>query len=485
MDAVTQRRAIRGMAWAGTEKVLIHVLRFVFGVLMARILCPEDYGIVGLLYIFINISSIFVDSGFTSALIQKKDRTEADYATVFFFNLGVATFFYLVLFFAAPWIAAFYRIPQLTDVARIVALGLPLNALCAVHRTRLTIQLNFRAQTIVTFIALLLSGGAGLFLASAGYGVWALVWQGVASAVLTIALFWGLSRWRPQLTFSTDSFRRFFSYGWKHLCSSLINQIYSELYTLVIGRKFSAVDVGYYTRANGYAMLPTGIVSETVVRVNFPILAQLQDDNEKLIIVYRKLLRTPIWLLAPVLFGIGALAKPLIFCMIGEKWLPCAPYLTILCFGMLFSPLTTINLNLLYVKGRTDCVLKLELIKKPLAFLIVLAMIPFGVFWMCVGKAVYDVIAFMFNCYYTKKILNYGLWAQMKDVFPVLLNAGVMAGVVHAASLFFENPFVQVIVGVPTGIAVYFAGSFLLKDPSLFYFINRLKLNRVFGNPTS
>lgn len=480
MDAVTQRRAIRGMAWAGTEKVLIHVLRFVFGVLMARILCPEDYGIVGLLYIFINISSVFVDSGFTSALIQKKDRTEADYATVFFFNLGVATIFYLVLFFAAPWIAAFYRIPLLTDVARIVALGLPLNALCAVHRTRLTIQLNFRAQAIVTFIALLLSGGAGLFLASAGYGVWALVWQGVASAVLTIALFWGLSRWRPQLTFSADSFRRFFSYGWKHLCSSLINQLYSELYTLVIGRKFSAADVGYYTRANGYAALPTGIISETVVRVNFPILAQLQDDNEKLIAAYRQLLRTPIWLLAPVLFGIGALAGPLISCMIGEKWLPCAPYLTVLCFGALFTPLTYINLNLLYVKGRTDCVLKLELIKKPLAFLILLAMIPFGIFWMCVGKAAYDVTAFMFNCYYTKKILNYGLWAQVKEIFPILLNAGIMAGIVFALSRLFVKPVVQVAVGVPTGMALYLLGSLLARDESFFYFVNRIKTLRFF-----
>lgn len=481
MDAVTQRRAISGMAWAGTEKLLIHAVRFVFGILMARILCPEDYGIVGLLTIFLNLSSVFIDSGFNSALIQKKERTEADYSTVFFFNLGVATFFYLLLFFAAPWIAAFYRIPLLTDVMRIVALGLPLNALCAVHRTRMTIQLNFRAQAVITLIALLLSGGAGLLLACLGYGVWALVWQGIASAVLTIVLFWGVARWRPQLTFSTASFNRFFSYGWKHLCSSLINQIYAELYTLVIGRKFSAADVGYYTRANSYAALPTGIVSETVVRVNFPILAQVQDDNTKLVAAYRKLLRMPVYLLAPILFGLGALAEPLIACMIGEKWLPCAPYLTVLCFGALFSPLTYINLNLLYVKGRTDCVLKLELIKKPLAFLILLSLIPFGIFWMCVGKAVYDVIAFMFNCYYTKKILNYGLWAQVKDIFPILLNAGVMAGIVFALSRLFVNPVVQVAVGVPAGMAVYLAGSLLLKEPALVYFLNRLKLTRLFG----
>lgn len=451
------------------EKFGLQALHFGLGIVMARLLAPSDYGIVGMLAIFLAISQMFIDSGFGSALIQKKDRTEIDFATVFYFNLAVASLFYAILFAAAPLIADFYRMPILKDVCRVVALGLPLGALCSVHRSRLTIQLNFRLQTCISILALIISGVFGVLLAYHEYGVWALVWQGLISSFVSIALLWGMTRWHPMLAFSAASFRRFFSFGWKHLCSSLINCVYGNLYTLVIGRAFGASDIGYYTRANAYAQLPAATVTDTVVRVNFPILSQFQDDHAKLLGAYRRLLQVPMFFLVPVAFGLAVTADPLITVMIGEKWRPCVPLLQVLCFGSIFNPLTFINLNLLYVKGRTDCVLKLELIKKPVAFLILFSTIPFGVFWMCVGKAAYDIIAFMFNCYYTKKILNYGLWQQSKEVLLIVLNGVIMICCVRFAMSFASPPVMKLCFGTLVGVLAYVTVAAILKDRSFLY----------------
>lgn len=469
MSESTKSKAVKGMAWVLCEKGATQVLQFVFGVIMARLLAPADYGIVGMLAIFLAISQMFIDSGFGAALIQKKDRTEIDFATVFYFNLAVACFFYVVLFFAAPYIAAFYNMPILTPICRVVALGLPMGALCSVHRSRLTIQLNFKLQTLISLISLTCTGVFGVVLAYRGYGVWTIVWQGFLGSVLSIVMLWSLTRWCPMLAFSTESFKRFFSFGWKHLCSSLINCIYGNLYTLVIGKAFGAADIGYYTRANGYAQLPAGTVTDTVVRVNFPILSQLQDDRDKLISVYKRLLQTPIFFLVPVAFGLAAVAEPLITIMIGEKWLPCTPLLQVLCFGSVFNPLTFINLNLLYVKGRTDCVLKLELLKKPIAFVIVIGMIPFGIFWLCVGKAVYDVIAFTFNCYYTKKILNYGLIQQTKEVLPIIINGIIMVVAVRFAMMPFASSWAKLGVGIIVGAASFLSFAIITRSEPLFY----------------
>lgn len=475
MEAVSKVLAIKGMAWVFCDKFATQVLQFVFGVILARLLSPSDYGVIGMLAIFLAISSMFVDSGFGTALIQKKDRTEVDYATVFYFNIVVASFFYIILFIVAPWIARFYNMPILTDVCRVIALGLPLGALSSVHRSRLTILLNFKLQTIVSLVSLLVTGSLGIFLAYKGYGVWAIVWQGLCGSLLSIVLLWSLTKWHPIFAFSTESFKRFFSFGWKHLCSSLINCVYGNLYTLVIGKAFGAADIGYYTRANGYAQLPANTVTDTVVRVNFPILAQVQDDRDKLISAYKRLLQTPMFFLVPVAFGLAAVAEPLITIMIGKKWLPCAPYLQVLCFGSIFSPLTFINLNLLYVKGRTDYVLKLELMKKPIAFAIVFSFIPFGIFWMCVGKAVYDVIAFTFNCHYTKKLLNYGLSQQVKEVLPIMINGVIMVIVVRIATTPFVSPWVKLGVGCLVGAFSYITSAIITKSEPFFYVLKLVK----------
>lgn len=461
--------AVKGMAWTGIERLATQVLRFLISLVMARLLAPEDYGIVGMLAIFLAIASTFQDSGFTAALIQKKDKTEVDYSTVFFFNLGSSILFYLIFYFSAPLIARFYNVSLLTDITRVVALSLIINAFGAVQQTRLTINLRFGTQAILSIVSLFTSSGIGITLAYMGYGPWALVWQSILGGAINTIILWCVTRWHPMLNFSLRAFRQMFGFGSKLLCSSMINTIYGNLYTLVIGKAFGAADIGYFNRANGFAALPTDALTGIVLKVNYPILARFQDDNERLVSAYSRLLRTPLFILVPVLFGMAAVADPMVRVLIGEKWLPCVPFLQVLCMGMMWNPLTHINLNLLYVKGRTDLVLKLELIKKPIAFAILFSMIPLGIFWMCVGKAIYDFVALCFNCHYTKKVLGYGFWQQMRDIIPLVINGVVMMVVVALVMSFFEMPLIKLMAGVLAGAISYVLGAVLYREESLNY----------------
>lgn len=461
-----KNKVIGGMAWTGIEKIVNKAVNFLIGIALARMLAPTDYGVIGMLAIFIAVANTFTDSGLSNALIQKQDRTEKDFCTIFYFNIVVAIGFYLALFFASPYIAQFYNMPILEDVTKVVALSLIITGFTAVQRTRLTIDLRFQTQALISVISLLVTGAVGLILAYLGFGVWALVFQALAGQLISSICIWYCSRWMPKLIFSKTSFKQLFGFGSKLLCSSLINTIYGNLYTLVIGKAFSPADVGFYNKGNEYALLPTQAMQDMTLKVNYPILAKMQDDNERLLRAYRKLLRTPLFLLYPVLTVIAVTAEPLIEVMIGPKWLPCVPILQVLCFGYMFSPLTHINLNLLYVKGRTDLVLKLELIKKPIGFAILFATLPFGIYAMVIGKAAYEFIAFSFNCYYTGKILNYGEIKQLRVLIPVFVQIAVMGVVTHFAMIPFDGSVAKVAVGIVTAAVVYFGIAAIVKDES-------------------
>lgn len=465
-EADLKSKAIGGALWTATEKFIRQGAQFVIGIVLARILAPDDYGIVGMLAIFIAIANTFADSGLSNALIQKQDCTDDDYSTIFYFNVAVALGCYALLFLSAPSVASFYEMPILTDVMRVVSLSIIISGLTAVQNTRLTKQLRFRLQSKISIVSVFVAGATGLTLAFRDWGVWALVFQALAGQIFTSVCIWCYSKWMPKLRFSVNSFRQLWRFGSKLLCSSLINTLYQNLYTLVIGKCFTPAQVGYYNRGNGYASIPVNTVTDMSLKVTYPILAKLQDDDERLLRAYSKLLRIPLYILYPILTAIAVTSVPLIEFMIGEKWLPCAPLLSILCIGGMFTPLTQINLNLLYVKGRTDLVLRLELIKKPIAFLILFASIPFGIIIMVVGKALYEFVAFSFNCYYTGKILNYGELKQLRDLLPIFINCAVMAGVMAIAMTSVCSPWIKLLVAVPCGLLSYWIFSILTKDAS-------------------
>ncbi|MDE6342750.1 MAG: lipopolysaccharide biosynthesis protein [Muribaculaceae bacterium] len=454
------------MLWTGIDRLGTQLIQFVIGILIARVLLPSDYGLIGMLAIFMGVAQTFLDSGFANALIQKKDRNTLDYSTVFYFSIVIGVILYLILYVAAPWIADFYSQPILTQITRVYMLTLVINGLAIVHTAKMTIDLDFRSQAVISIVSIICSGGLGIWMAYSGYGVWALVWQGICLASVRMILSWIFCRWLPLLRFSLQSFRKLFSFGSKLLGSSLINRVSSNLSTIIIGKVFHSAELGFFTRANQFCVLPTTTITNIVLKVNFPILSQLQDDDARLLEAYKTLLRTPVWLLYPILFGIAALARPLILTLLGENWLGSASLIPILAFGSLWDPLTHINLNLLYVKGRSDLVLKLELIKKPIAFVMLLSAIPFGIIGMCISIALYSFIAFCFNCHYTGKMLGYGFGKQVREILPILGYCVVMLAGVVPFNFLNIHPAAQLFLGIAAGMIIYISVSVANKDTS-------------------
>ena len=423
-------KTFHGVVWSALERFSLQGVQFVINIIMARLLLPSDYGIIAMLAIFLQISQTFVDSGFTNALIQRKERTEVDFATVFYFNIVIGIVFYGVLYFSAPWIADFYHMPVLVPVTRVIALNLIISALSAVHKTKLTIAIDFKTQAKASLTAASISGGIGIWLAYVGFGVWALVVQTLMNALLLTLLLYYFLRWKPLWVFSTASFKRLFSFGSKLLVSGLIHTVYHNMYALVIGRKFSAQDLGYYTRAEQFAIFPSSNLNAIIARVAFPVLSDIQDETERLAEAYRKYIRLSSFIIFPLMFGLAALAKPVIVLLLTEKWLGIVVLLQILCFDWMFDHLSVINLNLLYVKGRSDLALRLEIVKKIIATSILFLSIPFGLIGMCCGRVLYSLVATYLNTYYTKSLIGLSLRKQLNDIIPYWLLALSMGSAV-------------------------------------------------------
>lgn len=474
MDNPTKTKVVKGFKWTGVEAIVTQALQFIISIIIARMLLPRDYGILGMLEIFMAISATFVNSGFGSALIQKKEVSGQDYSTAFYFNIFMAVFLYGILWCGAPFIAEFYNQPLLVSVTRIYSLTLIISAFSAVHWAILSRTLNFKTNAIISIVSLMISGITGIVMAYKGYGVWALVAQGVVSSIANSVLLWGSIKWIPMRCFSKESFKALFGYGSKILCSSIINTIYSNISTLIIGKAYHATDLGLYTKAKGFACMPGGVLTNIALKVNFPVLSRYQDNNEQLLSNYRLLLRAPVFILFPILSGMAALARPLIEVVLGNKWIECYPMLIILCFGYLWSPLTSINLNLLYVKGRTDLVLKLELIKKPIAFFMLFSAIPLGIYGMCAAVALYEFVAFSFNSYYTGKMLNYGFKKQIIELLPIFGYCAAMTVAVLTIVSFIRSSMMQLAIGILVGMAVYVSLTVSLKDKTAMMLQNRI-----------
>jgi O-antigen/teichoic acid export membrane protein len=478
MTSSLKEKVVSGTSWKLIEKGVNEIALFLIGIVLARLLSPSDYGVVGLLAVFFAVARTFQDSGFASALIQKRDRNQKDYCTVFYFNIMISLLIYALLFFSAPYIAFFYKVPILVNITRVLALSFIIGGFTGVLYTKLKAEMRFKALSLISIFGTIITGVTGVILALLGYGVWALVFQVLVGELLKGIAIWLVSRWKPSLIFSFESFKRLFSFGGNLLVSGIINTIYNNIYTLVIGKVYQPVQVGYYNRANGYASIPTNIILQLAVDVSYPILATIQDDDERLLTAYQKLLRTPLFLLYPLLTMLIVMASPLIELMIGSKWLPCVPMLQILCLAGFFIPLTHINLNLLYVKGRADLVLRLEFIKKPIAFLILFGCIPFGIYWLIAGRVFYSLIGFIINCYYTKRILNYGFEKQMKVLLPVFINVAIMGCLVHLSLGWTDNIFFKIIIGFLVGVISFLSFSILTKDESL-YDVKEIVLNKL------
>ena len=455
MPNTLKKQTITGVFWSGLERFSVQGVTFLVQLVLARLLTPNEYGLIGMLVVFLQIGQVFIDSGFANALIQKKECTPADFATVFYYNLLLSLAIYAILFFTAPFIASFYNQDILIPLLRLLSLTLIINALAIVQKTILVKRVDFRTQTKVSLFSAILSGVIGISLASKSFGVWALCWQQISFSFLQLFFYTLYVHWLPNSKFSKESFIKLFNFGSKLLISSLISVIYKNLYSVVIGKKFTAAELGYYTRAEQFAMFPSNNLGNIIARVAFPIFSKIQDDTPKLCTAYRRIIQYSSYIIFPLMCGLIAIAEPLITVLLTEKWLGIVPLLQILCIDWMLDHLSIINLNLLYVKGRSDWALRLEIIKKIIAIIILIATIPFGLTIMCWGRVLYSIIATIINTHYTRILINLNFFQQMIDIIPYLIGALVMAAIVYGVNLLISTSISQVIIGMLIGVITY------------------------------
>lgn len=464
MSESLKNKTVKGTVWSTLERFSVQGIHFLVMILMARILTPADYGIVGMLAIFIAVSQSLVDSGFSQALIRKQDRSEIDNSTVFYFNIAVGIGMYLILFFSAPLIADFYNEPLLVPITRAIGLSVVFNSLAVVQRALLTVSLDFKTQAKASFIGAIVSGAIGITMAYTGFGVWAIVWQQLSNLAVVTVLLWILSHWKPIWAYSWNSFKELFGFGSKLLASGLLDTVFRNLYLIVIGKFFKASDLGYYTRAHQFTDFASSNITGIFQRVTYPVLCTIQDDDTRLRDVYRRLLKTSAFIIFPLMMGMAGVAKPMIISFLTEKWLFSAILIQILCFSQMWYPVHAINLNLLQVKGRSDLFLKLEIIKKMVTVVILCITIPLGLIAMCIGTIVSSLISLIINTYYTGKLIHLGFFKQMKDLLPTLLLSITTGTAVYLTVTYIPmNSWLALAVGVIEGIVLYAALAKLLR----------------------
>lgn len=413
-----KQKTVSGLIWSFVDSFSTQGITFIIGIILARLLNPKEFGLIGMITIFIAISTSFIDSGFSQALIRKKNCTETDYSTVFFFNLLIGFLFFGTLFITAPIISEFFDEPQLISLIRVLGVVLIIDSLTMIQRTTLTRRIDFKLQTKVSVIANMISGGISITMALQGFGVWSLVAKTISQRGINSLLLWLWNRWRPLWVFSISSFKELFSFGSKLLISGLIDTTYNNIYYLIIGKYFSAVELGYYTRADQFKNLPAQNINSIMSRVTYPVLAQMHDEPLRLKAAYKKMIKTVMFVSFTLMAGMAATAEPLVIALIGEQWRPSIIYLQLLTFIGVMYPLHSLNLNMLNVLGRSDLFLKLEIIKK----LIIVPTIIIGIFWgikiMILGMWVNTVIAYYLNSYYSGKFIDYPLKEQVRDILP-------------------------------------------------------------------
>lgn len=415
-----RRKTLAGLIWTFSQQFGVQFISFFITIILARILAPSEFGLIAMLSVFISIGNSLMESGLTSSLIRATDADQKDYSTIFFFNLIGSIVIYGIVYFLAPLVSLFYHQEILTNILRVYALSFILNAFFEVQNARLTKDMNFRLQMLIQVPAVLFGGILGIALASLGFGVWSLVWMNLFQSFLITAQHWIFSGWRPDFVFDKVSFKKHFHFGYKMTLSGVLETIYKNIYVLIIGKNYSAAQLGYYSRADSISQLPIGNISAALNKVTYPMFSSISDDNTKLKNVYKKLMQQVIFWNAPALIFLCVIAEPLFRFLITEKWLPSVPYFQILCIAGIMYPLHSYNLNILKVKGRSDLILKLELIKKTISIIGILCIIPFGIYGLLYFQVLFNFIGYYINSIYSGKLINYPIKEQIEDLYPTI-----------------------------------------------------------------
>lgn len=422
-----KQKTVMGVAWSGMDNIIQFGVSFIVSIVLARLLSPDDYGLLGIIAIFTAVCQALINGGFSTALIRKKDATDDDYNTVFIVNMVMSLLLYAIIFFCSPYIAHFFGREELISLTRVSSLGLIIVAISIVQQTRLTKRIDFKTQTKITIFSSISSGIIGITLACLGVGVWALVGQQLSSQIIRTLLFCSANKWVPKLYFSKDSFQELFGFGWKIALSSLLDTIWKELYQVVVGKFYSPATLGQYTRSKQFSKLFSSNLTAVIQRVTYPVLSSIQDDKSRLLPAYRRIIKITMFVTAISMFFLGAISVPLLYCLIGPKWHEAAIYLPFICISGSLYPLHAINLNMLQVQGRSDLYLGLEVIKKIIGVAPLAVCIVYGILPMLYVNIIVSCICFILNSHYSGRFLGYSSWMQVKDIAPSYTIAIIIA----------------------------------------------------------
>ena len=473
----SSNKVVSSVIWSGIERLSVQGIQFVLTIILTRLVLPSDYGLIALLTVFLVMAQVFVDSGFTMALIQKQNPTEKDFSTAFYFNVMVGVVIYLFLFFSAKYIAMFFKEAQLEFIAKVVFLNIIISSFAVVQRAKLTISLNFKLQTVASLFAVVVSGVCGVYLAYNGYNVWALVFQTLLNNLLNVGCLWILVKWFPVFSFSWESFRQLFTFGSKLLMAGIISSLYSQLYTIVVGKKFSTTNLGYYNRASSFACWFSVNLSAIINRALFPVLCSIKENEEELEKKFLFYMRMASFVIFPLMLGIVALAEPIVVCLFTEKWLPIVPLLRILCLAYMWDPIMLMNSNFLAAKGRSDMQLKGEIWKKATAIVILLVTFPFGLEVVCCGLVLYSFVDMYVTTRYVHKVSHLFLKDELKSVLPIFILSVVSAMITWGCvELLWHSFNSKVFGGIVVGIMSYVVLAKFFSFSELLFLLDFVRL---------
>ena len=455
MPQSVRSQLLHGVAWNFIEKVLMRGASFIIGIILARLLSPSDFGLIGMLAIFVAISNVFIEGGLAKALIQRKDCQDIDFSTAFVANVSMSLVIYVVLFLTAPLIADFYDEPILTDITRILSLNFVLGSFNIVQRAKLMANVDFKSLAQINVISTIISGIVGIAMAYYGWGVWSLVGQTLCSTIVLLLLFPFYSKWRPSIKFSPNSFRQLFGFGSKLMATGVYSVILNNISTICIGRFYKSNQLGFYTRASQFSEIISSTMFDVLGNVTFPVLSHLQDDREKLVSVYRKSLFITSMLIFPMMILCALLSRPMVIILLTEKWLPCVVLMQWLFLARMFTPLSAINMNILNAVGRSDLFMKLDFSKAPLVLIVLAITIPISVEAITIGSFCTSFICFFINAYLPGRLFGYGAINMIRDWRYIFLSLGAMVLAVLTYLHFVTDIWLQLFGGGIIGVVVY------------------------------
>jgi teichuronic acid exporter len=474
-----KNKALSGLFWVTIQQFSSQIVGFLVSIILTRLLLPEEFGLIAMLSIVIGVGGALVQGGMNSSIIRTIDPDDDDYSTVFYFNLVSSIIIYVITFFLAKPISDFYDIPLLESITKCYAIVFIINAFSSIQFTRLQKEMMFKQEMKIKLPSLILSGIVGIILAYNGFGVWSLVYSALLQSFFLAIQVWLISSWRPKICFNSKKFNYHFHYGYKLTLSSLLDIVFSNSFTIIIGKFFSPAQVGFYNRAETLKQLPVNNISNILNKITFPLFAEVKEDDARLKDIYRRIMQMVLFFVAPILLIMAALGEPLFRFLFTEKWVPAVPYFQILCWAGILYPIHAYNLNILKVKGRSDLFLKLEIIKKIMVVVIITMSIPYGIYGLLYGGIITSVLAFFINTYYSGKFINYTSWHQIIDVLPTLILATITGATVHLVDKYLSqqliSDLIRLVIGTAIGTLIFLLLSKLFKLNAMNELINIIK----------